>query len=292
MVQNVFKMGSTAAVFGALIVSGASMGGCGMPLIKVSEDRVATVPVGAERFVLQNDVGDVTLVSSDAVTEITAAVHIVGKGTSTEKAQEVLDNLVIVLRYDENEPGTVLAGVQLEKRFRRNSYGVSVDWEIVMPSGVAIDLRTDVGDVEASGFVLGASVSTDVGDIKLIDMRGGVDARSDVGSIRVSSDGAVTARSDVGDVRITVLHGGIGDVLATADVGDVTVEFPADRVGHVHASTDIGSVSSSLDGADAAIHKKKRGVLVADLGGETEPTIELRTDIGSVRVKVGSGGAG
>jgi hypothetical protein len=289
MVLNVLRTASTATVFGALLISGAATGGCAFPSMKVSEDRVVTAPLGAERFVLKGDVGDVTLVSSDTVSEITAAVHVVGKGTTQAKAQEVLDHLEIVFRYDADRPGLLIAGVELPRMYSKNPYGAEVDWEIVMPSGVSIDLSTDVGDVDATGFVLGARASADVGDITLTDCRGDVDAHTDVGDIRVSTDGAINAKSDVGDVRITLLGGNAGDLIASTDVGDVVVDIPVDRVGHVHASTDIGRVSSSFDGMDAEIHKNKKGTLIADLGGKSDPKIDLRTDVGSVRVKTRGG---
>lgn len=284
MVQSLIRTASTAAVFGALVVSGAAAAGCGTNF-KVSEQRVVTAPLGATQFSLSNDVGDVVLVASDDVSEITAAVQVTGKGTSTARAREVLDHLTLVLEYDKSEGGLLVARVDVPKKYTKYPYAAAVDWEIVMPTGVALELNTDVGDIEARGFVAGADVRSDVGDIELVDMRGGVTVKSDVGDITIIADGEIVADSDVGDISVTVVDGSTGDVIARSDVGDVLIEFPMDRVGHIHARTDVGSVSSKLDGASAKVYKDKRGELIADLGGQDSPTIDAKADVGSVRVK-------
>lgn len=101
---------------------------------------------------------------------------------------------------------------------------------VTVPSEIALDLETDVGDVRIGNLAFTeCSVETDVGDVKMenVTSSGGLDAKCDVGNVTMSAVNAssVSVTSDVGDLDVH-LTGALTDyaLMVDADVGDIVVD--------------------------------------------------------------------
>ncbi|MGH3588183.1 MAG: DUF4097 family beta strand repeat-containing protein, partial [Pseudonocardia sp.] len=142
----------------------------------------------------------------------------------------------------------------------------SVDYDVQVPDGVALTVRTDSGGVSITG-VTGRDVKVDVddGEVRLTDVHGAVDVTADSGNVvgerlDVSSfaaetdSGAVTADftrapekvevvADSGDVEL-VLPAGPYRVQVEAESGEERIEVPVDSTSpsSVRVDTDSGDV--------------------------------------------------
>jgi hypothetical protein len=125
----------------------------------------------------------------------------------------------------------------------------SDDLAIAVPAAAAargvFDLRTDSGDVAATGVGGPLTMQTDSGDVTGARLAGAtVRGHSDSGDVRLAllaPARAVTGSSDSGDVRLA-LAAAAATVKASTDSGDVDVAVPAGRY-RIGADTDSGDVS-------------------------------------------------
>ncbi len=105
----------------------------------------------------------------------------------------------------------------------------SVDLELVVPSGTAVQLRSSVGDVRVDGLSGAVSATTSVGDVFLTAVTGDqVSAHTSTGDVVVRTggvDATVTAESDTGNVQV-VSSSTVRRVVATTSAGDVQVAVP------------------------------------------------------------------
>jgi len=124
----------------------------------------------------------------------------------------------------------------------------STDLDVVLPPGVALDLRTDTGDVVASGTAA-VTARTDTGNITLTAPGSpSVDVRTAAGEVTVTGAGAgarVQARADVGRLRLALAQAPSA-VQARTDTGDITVTVPPGTSYHVVATTDTGDARISV----------------------------------------------
>jgi hypothetical protein len=145
--------------------------------------------------------------------------------------------------------------------------------ELVMPAAferepVALDLRTDVGDVEADGTFGDVSARSHVGDIELAGSAESLDVKADVGGVdltRFSTEGELTVHSAVGDVTLE-LEALPSGIRVETDLGEVDVNLPEGR----YALT----VDSSLGEVD----------LDADSDSSADRQYEFETNIGNISI--------
>ncbi len=109
-----------------------------------------------------------------------------------------------------------------------------------------------------------ATIRTDVGRIELEGVRGPVDLRSDVGRIEARD-----------------LDGQGKGIRIRTDVGRITLDLKGVK-GALRASSDVGRVSLNTPGAK--VHLERRREVEATLGGSTGQVIDVRTDVGSIRI--------
>lgn len=240
-------------------------------------------------LIVDSKVGDIAVVGREGASGITAEIVKVGRGASPEKARESLERIEIVMAPLADNPGAFLCTSEFPEKWSGHSH--KVEWRITAPTSMALDLLSDVGDIEAERFNSGARVRSDVGDVSLIDILGGVDVRSDVGDIDISAGGRVIARSDVGDVNLTIIDTGYADshpIDIRSDVGDVELLLPAHFMGLIDAETNVGDVDMDLDEADAfsILSRSRSGKSMRiELNGVDEPAHELRTEVGDIEVE-------
>jgi hypothetical protein len=148
-------------------------------------------------------------------------------------------------------------------------WGCEVDYEIAVPDGFTLDLRTSSGSVDAGGVTAATTtVSASSGDVELVDVTGPIVAEANSGSVTgerldspsvsaVASSGAVTL-----DFATTP-----GAVTVEASSGDVTLSLPAtDGPYAVDVATSSGKEQISVP-ADPA---SPRRISVEASSGDVE----------------------
>ena len=142
---------------------------------------------------------------------------------------------------------------------------VNVDFTIEVPDGVNVDVRTVVGDVDASGI------------------RGSVDASSVTGSVVVEASGDVSARSVSGDVRAT-----IGSATPAHDLefktvsGNVTLTVPSSFNADLYLKSQFGRVDTDFD---LTPRKSRFGETLRGKVGNGGATVDANTLSGRITIK-------
>jgi hypothetical protein len=148
-----------------------------------------------------------------------------------------------------------------------------VDYDISVPRGLTVVVRSDGGSVDVTGLTGPINVDTDNGSVDLAELSGDVHVSSDNGridAVRLRSQ-TVTAHTDNGRLTLEFAVPPT-TVVATADNGRVTIVVPNDATTYrVETATDNGS----------------RNVTVNEDDGSTR-TISARTDNGSITIRPAS----
>ena len=296
----------TAPLSIALVL--AALSGCGTPYSQ-QETVTLTAESPSARFVMNNRVGDITIKSDPAAPQVSASVTKIGRGSSPDEARKALQEIKVSLARTET------TGVIEAKSEHPNGNGFRnycVTWNITMPPSPEMIVKNNVGDVRLDGVSGTAEVRTNVGDaivkglpnqiassgpVKVTTHVGdahaenignGIRATTDVGDIHASGGGPVYLQSDVGDVHLRLTGHNMGAVDCSADVGDVVVYLPKERRGSLDASSDVGDTVVNLGPIPMQNITHRRKYFYGDLGGASEPSAKLRTDVGSVTVRSAS----
>ncbi|MFD2793728.1 DUF4097 domain-containing protein [Promicromonospora vindobonensis] len=163
----------------------------------------------------------------------------------------------------------------------------SGELDVTLPAGTEVVIRTENGDVVASGLAGGLSLDTSNGDIETADLTGPLSARSSNGDIDIASSQAdVEAWTSNGEVSVVGVD---GTVTAESSSGRITVDSVT---GDASANTSNGSVELSAVGGNIAAETSNGDITVI---GDGEPvaltmgtsngdeTIEGPTDPGAER---------
>lgn len=173
--------------------------------------------------VIQADRGDVKIVSH---LQLTSALR-------SEDTRVVADR--------DNE-GVPEVRVDWAEGKKKNREGCS--FEIEVPDGSGVELRTSNGAIVLSGLEGQASLNTSNGKIDVFDHRGPLNARTSNGTIVVREiDGPVDLKSSNG--RISVNEVG-GSVKAITSNGGVGIAFNPESQGPVEARFSNGSITLNI----------------------------------------------
>jgi putative adhesin len=118
----------------------------------------------------------------------------------------------------------------------------SVDFEIIVPPGTAVDITSTTGDVSVTGTGATVRALTNTGDIRVSRAAGSIRLTTDTGDVTAGllNGGIVTSRSNTGDIRLSFTAAPEG-INATTDIGDVRVLVPDDSTAYqVTADVDLG----------------------------------------------------
>lgn len=121
----------------------------------------------------------------------------------------------------------------------------SGELEVTLPAGTEVVVRTENGEVVASGLAGDVSLHSDNGRIETTDLGGTLTARTSNGDVDITGSGADVDTS-TSNGKIHVVDVG-GTVTAHSSNGDVTI---ASVTGDASATTSNGSVDMSLVGGD------------------------------------------
>jgi hypothetical protein len=258
------------------------------------------------RFVLESDVGSVTLT-----------------GASSSGARVVItsDRYDLESRYDisfEENPGFVSVTVRRKDRFSWSEHG-SVHFEVEVPSRTQTEIRTGGGSVTLSNLRGDSELKTSGGTIDVSGLSGKLDAKTSGGSIHLqevngdahvdtsggrievaSLDGSLTAHTSGGPIHIDRVTGYVeaktsggpisvnfgrgnarGGVLETSG-GSIEAQLDRSANLEIDASTSGGSVTSDLP--IRVVGKISGSSLHGSLGSGGE-TLRLHTSGGSIHIR-------
>jgi len=218
------------------------------------------------RFVLESDVGSVTLT-----------------GASSSGARVVItaDREDFESRYDinfEENPGIASVTVRRREHFSWSEHGW-VHFEVQVPSQTQTEIRTGGGSVEVSNLRGDSELRTSGGSIDVSGLSGRLDAKTSGGSIRL--------RELSGDARLDTSGGRIeassidGSLNAHTSGGPIRI----DRVtGYVEAKTSGGPISVNFGRGNArgGVLETSGGSIEAELDRSTNLDIDASTSGGSV----------
>ncbi|MEV0891953.1 hypothetical protein [Promicromonospora sp. NPDC050262] len=174
----------------------------------------------------------------------------------------------------------------------------SGELDVTLPAGTEVVVRTENGDVVASGVAGDVSVHTSNGRVEATDIAGPLSARSSNGDITVANAGADVEVStsngeiSVGDVDGTVTgdtsNGRItvdsvtGDASATTSNGSVEISAVA---GNVYAETSNGRITVHGDGEPVALTMRTSNgdeIVEGPVDPDAARTVEMRSSNGDV----------
>ncbi len=246
----------TGAVAAAAVLAGAaSVAGS---FFRQELEETVALDGAFSRLVAQSDVGDLRV----RVAQAGERPHI------TRRLEWAFNRPTATQRVN--------AGVaELETACPRTWIGAwcSVDLELVVPSGTAVQIRSNVGDVKVDGLSGAVSATTSVGDVLLTSVTGTeVSARTSTGDVVVRTGGVdvtVAAESSTGDVQV-VSSSAVRRVVATTSTGDVEVAVPSGQSYAADVETAVGD---------------RRVTIATDPAADR--SITARTSTGDVQVSAG-----
>jgi hypothetical protein len=218
------------------------------------------------RFVLQSDVGSVTLT-----------------GASSSGARVVIssDREDFESRYDisfEANPGIASVTVRRKDRFGWSEH-ISVHFEIEVPSQTQTEIRTGGGSIRLSSLRGDSELKTSGGAIDVSGLSGRLDAKTSGGSIHLQEvDGDARVDTSGGRIEVASLDGSLN---AHTSGGPIHV----DRVtGHVEAETSGGPISVNFGRGNlrGGVLETSGGSIEVELDRSANLEIDASTSGGSV----------
>lgn len=141
----------------------------------------------------------------------------------------------------------------------------SVDYELVVPSDLALNIEASSGDIDvrnltgdvtvdsssgdiaASGLTGRTELSTSSGDLNLENISGPLTTSLDSGDLNATGVTSKTVTADLSSGDVDVAFTAVPDkVVASASSGDVTVRLPDDDTAY-RVETDVSSGDENVD---------------------------------------------
>lgn len=239
------------------------------------QDVAATYELGTpDSLSLTTHVADVRVASSSEVDQVTLALVEDGSTDVPDAGETVRARVDVTGDATRRSIKVSQPGM--------NRFGSLLDEHrevlLLVPSDHVMDLemRADVGRIDASGTFASLEVSADVGDVRLsgVEAPGGIAVHTETGEMSLAPagpvPGGITVTSTLGDVDVTLPPDAAGDVSVRGEVGEVQVTAPGTGRRVVQATSDVGTVS-----VDPAF---------MTAGGDVIGRIDVTTSLGDVSV--------
>ena len=177
---------------------------------------------------------------------------------------------------------------------------ISIDYEITVPAGVALNLRSGSGDVEVDNVGRYLSAQSGSGNVRAHGVHGPAAMESGSGDIELEeeSQGDVKVRTGSGSIRVRGLDGGFmaktgsGDIEAdgtllgqanlTTGSGSVRLHLNPDAHFNLEAETGSGDIRVRFPGAPKQDDHSRHHLTAGINGGG--PALEVRTGSGDVEI--------
>lgn len=238
------SLGGRLALFvvGLLALGGVAVGGLwAVDLASSDTERVSfTMTPASDSFTVETDNGEITITAStDNRVHVT---RITDRGLRSPDFTEEPDGTGDRVAAD--CPLSVIGSA------------CEVDYEVAVPAGLRLQLRTASGDIKVSGMTAGLTIDTSSGDVELRDVDGPLRVDNSSGSLNadgVRSD-EVTVDSSSGGVQITFTDEP-SNVSVNTSSGDVRLALPDGQAYQVDASSSSGDVRIGVDTSPEAPNK-------------------------------------
>jgi DUF4097 and DUF4098 domain-containing protein YvlB len=149
---------------------------------------------------------------------------------------------------------------------------VEVKLEVLVPAGLAVNVTTASGDVEAGTLASPVAVHATSGDVHLAAMRGPVDVTAVSGDVSLEEIARAHVRTTSGDVTVT----GSGALDCATVSGDIDVHGARDSLVF---STQSGDVSADAAPTGVRVRTTSGEIDVSEAGGR----VSLVSTSGEVR---------
>lgn len=182
--------------------------------------------------------------------------------------------------------------------------GLSLDFEIVLPEAVPVEVKTESGDVSLSGGRGACRVQTLSGNVNVSAVDGSLEVSAASGDIQIASSqlALLTLDARSGNVSLSEVHGAINLRSASGDVhlrqvsgkslaveavsGDVFVDLSQPVDGSVSIRTVNGLVSCEIsEASDCRVH-------LSTLRGNLEVALPLKDEVRDSKRVTGQLGSG
>jgi hypothetical protein len=223
-------------------------------------DRLDAHLAPGSTLIAETDVGSITVTGLD-VTDCNVTATICVKAPTDEEAQEIADQIKIEFDQD----GKTLT-VRIEKPRVKRHRSISISFDITVPKQTALELGSNVGEIQVMNITEKITAETNVGKITCEEISGDIDVKTDVGSIKI--------------VYSKIAPAACSATIST-DVGSIDLTTPPNCSAVVHAETDVGSIKTdqplTLTGK---IGRNLNGTI-----GTGEGKLHLKTDVGSITIR-------
>ena len=120
-----------------------------------------------------------------------------------------------------------------------------VDYDILAPAAISVDLATTSGAIDVSGLEGEAKVKTDSGKIRLSNIKGAAQASSSSGNIDIKDCSKISLiRNGSGEVSFQA-SGMENDLDIETDSGDIKVKLKRSLKARIVAKTESGAVDTA-----------------------------------------------
>jgi hypothetical protein len=258
-----------------------SKGKLNINLFGTHEQKVVTLPLvvdAGKTLRIENAVGDVRVTGRSVDGAVTATAHFKGSSVEDARAKAAAYTLIV----EESDHQVIIRQPDVS--------GLSVDLEIKVPGDVALDIRTQSGDVAVSDNGGSCRITGRSGDVHLERLTGLIEVTLESGDVNVvdSESPALAIENKSGDIRTEDFRGNMNVRTATGDLhivrssgktialesisGDIILDLLEPVTGSVNVRTVSGSVSAGVeDGGDCR-------VTLATLRGDVSCEIELQEE--------------
>lgn len=260
----------------------------GEPGPRVSKDRTGVIPTeDGKTLRLTTDLGSVKIIALDPVSAMAVryTVHI-ETDAHAPAAERLLDRYSLTAKV--TPTGVDINGALPAQMGRSAGAQFWVQFEVAVPRGYSVDVKTEAGDIETQDIGGGAMLSTQGGNIRV--GRIGTNLLHDA-TLHDAASGHLVAKLDTGGGHIQVadVAGDLnaftagGHINAGNIAGDASLHSGG---GHIRAGQIAGRASLETDGGNITVGRAASLVSVRTGGGQ----IDFGEVRGSVRAQTGGGG--
>lgn len=232
--------------------------------------------------------------SGDNQIHVTGHVHASWSafGDVKSREQRIIDNPPIVQNGNQ-----IRIGDTTDRSLLNN---ISIDYDLSVPSAVALNLHSGSGDIEISNVGRYLSAATGSGNVRAHGIHGPAELQTGSGDIELQQDAAgdVKAKTGSGNVHIHEFNGGLtlrtgsGDIEASGRLassanvntgsGSVRLHLNPDSRFNLQAATGSGDIRVRFPGAPKQ-DDNSRHHLTASINGGGDP-LEIHTGSGDIEV--------
>ncbi len=205
-------------------------------------------------------VGSITVTGGD-FTDCSVTAKITARAATKEKAQKLAEETQIKL-----EPAGDKLKVKVEKPPMADRDAICISFSITVPRQTALDLQTNVGELEIDNITGSIKAETNVGKITCREIAGRIDLTTNVGEVKVvyAKDAPAACNADI-----------------STSVGKIEFAGPENLSAEFHASANVGSIETRLPlTVTGKVSKSLDGTV-----GAGEGKVILEANVGSIKIR-------